>query len=48
MPYHVVVTRQVLLDGPMVFFATVALWLLVRYCVGHGAGGWSRPPPSWG
>ena len=36
MPYHVVVTRQVLLDGPMVFFATVALWLLARYCLGHG------------
>ena len=26
MPYHVVVTRQVLLDGPMVFFATLTLW----------------------
>lgn len=25
MPYHVVVTRQVLLDGPMTFFATAAL-----------------------
>ena len=24
--------RQVLLDGPMVFFATAALYLLVRYC----------------
>ena len=31
MPYHVVVTRQVLLDGPMVFFATLALYLLARY-----------------
>ena len=37
MPYHVIVTRQVLLDGPMVFFATLALWLLARYCVGQGA-----------
>ena len=37
MPYHVIVTRQVLLDGPMVFFATLALWLLVKYCVGQGA-----------
>lgn len=25
MPYHIVVTRQVLLDGPMTFFATLAL-----------------------
>jgi hypothetical protein len=25
MPYHVIVTRQVLLDGPMTFFATAAL-----------------------
>jgi 4-amino-4-deoxy-L-arabinose transferase-like glycosyltransferase len=31
MPYHVVVTRQVLLDGPMVFFATATLYLAVRY-----------------
>ena len=33
MPYHVVVTRQVLLDGPMVFFATLTLVLLVRFVV---------------
>src|SRR5215203_2627047 len=32
MPYHVTVTRQVLLDAPMVFFATAALYALVRYC----------------
>jgi hypothetical protein len=31
MPYHVVVTRQVLLDGPMVFFATLSLCLVVMY-----------------
>ena len=31
MPYHVVVTRQVLLDGPMTMFATLTLLLLVRY-----------------
>ena len=37
MPYHVIVTRQVLLDGPMVFFATLALWLLAKYCVDQGA-----------
>ena len=32
MPYHVTVSRQVLLDAPMVFFATAALYALVRYC----------------
>jgi len=26
MPYHVIVSRQVLLDGPMVFSATLALY----------------------
>lgn len=31
MPYHVVVTRQVLLDGPMTFFATLTVVLLVRF-----------------
>jgi hypothetical protein len=31
MPYHVVVTRQILLDGPMTFFATLTLVLLVRF-----------------
>ena len=31
MPYHVVVTRQVLLDGPMVFFASVTLFCLARW-----------------
>jgi 4-amino-4-deoxy-L-arabinose transferase-like glycosyltransferase len=36
MPYHVTVTRQVLLDGPMVFFATAALYFLARYCRGLG------------
>lgn len=48
MPYHVVVTRQVLLDGPMAFCATLTLYLLVRfaesgkarwlYTVGAGMG----------
>ncbi len=38
MPYHVVVTRQVLLDGPMVFFSTLALYLLARFATtGRGA-----------
>jgi hypothetical protein len=31
MPYHVLVTRQVLLDGPMVFFATLSLYLVIRF-----------------
>lgn len=35
MPYHVVVTRQVLLDGPMVLFATLALYCLVRFVEGQ-------------
>jgi 4-amino-4-deoxy-L-arabinose transferase-like glycosyltransferase len=31
MPYHVIVTRQVLLDGPMVLFSTLSLYCLARY-----------------
>jgi hypothetical protein len=31
MPYHVVVSRQVLLDGPMVFFATLTIYMLARF-----------------
>jgi len=31
MPYHVVVSRQFLLDGPMVFFATLTLYMLTRF-----------------
>ncbi len=31
MPYHVVVTRQILLDGPLAFFATLSLLLLAHY-----------------
>ena len=31
MPYHVVVTRQVLLDGPLVFCTTLTLYLLARF-----------------
>ena len=48
MPYHVVVSRQVLLDGPQTFFTTATLCLLVRfarsgrtrwlYCAGAGMG----------
>ena len=31
MPYLVVVNRQILLDGPMTFFATFGLYLMARY-----------------
>jgi 4-amino-4-deoxy-L-arabinose transferase-like glycosyltransferase len=31
MPYHVIVSRQVLLDGPMVFFATLTIYMLARF-----------------
>ena len=31
MPYHVIVSRQVLLDGPMTFFCTMTLYLMVRF-----------------
>jgi 4-amino-4-deoxy-L-arabinose transferase-like glycosyltransferase len=31
MPYHVLVTRQILLDGPMTLFATLALYAIARY-----------------
>ncbi len=30
MPYHVIVTRQLLLDGPMVLFTTLGLYCLIR------------------
>jgi len=32
MPYHVVVTRQILLDGALVFFSTTGLYFMARYC----------------
>ncbi len=31
MPYVVIVSRQVLLDGPMTFFATLTLYMLARF-----------------
>ncbi|MDX6644776.1 MAG: hypothetical protein QOK40_503 [Miltoncostaeaceae bacterium] len=31
MPYHVVVTRQVLLDGPLTLFATLTLYCIARF-----------------
>ena len=33
MPYHVVVTRQILLDGPLVLCSTLTLLLLARYAL---------------
>lgn len=33
MPYHVIVTRQVLLDGPMTLFATLGLYAVAKYAV---------------
>jgi len=35
MPYHVVVTRQVLLDGPMTLCATLTLLLTARFAATH-------------
>lgn len=37
MPYHVMVTRQVLLDGPMTLFATLTLCVLAQYANTHAA-----------
>ena len=31
MPYHVIVTRQVLLDGPMVLCSTLSLYMMARF-----------------
>jgi hypothetical protein len=36
MPYHVIVSRQVLLDGLMTLCATAALYCVARYCAGCG------------
>jgi hypothetical protein len=38
MPYHVVVSRQVLLDGPMAFFSTLSLYMLARLGKTHKIG----------
>ena len=35
MPYHVIVSRQVLLDGPMAFFATLTLLMLAKFGKTH-------------
>ena len=39
MPYHVVVSRQVLLDGPLVFCTTLTLYLFARFA--------STEHPAW-
>ena len=39
MPYHVIISRQVLLDGPMTFFATACL-LCLAYLGKTGRGQW--------
>jgi hypothetical protein len=39
MPYHVVVSRQVLLDGPQTFFLTLTLYFLVRFAI-HRRSAW--------
>jgi hypothetical protein len=33
MPYHVIVTRQILLDGPRTMMATITLYALARYAI---------------
>ncbi len=33
MPYHVIVSRQVLLDGPMTMFATLTLYTVAKYAL---------------
>jgi 4-amino-4-deoxy-L-arabinose transferase-like glycosyltransferase len=35
MPYHVIVTRQIILDGPMTFCATLSLYLVARFATSH-------------
>ncbi|MFI6099923.1 ArnT family glycosyltransferase [Lentzea sp. NPDC051213] len=36
MPYHVVVTRQVLLDGPLTFSAVLTAYCVTRFCLDGG------------
>jgi 4-amino-4-deoxy-L-arabinose transferase-like glycosyltransferase len=37
MPYHVLVTRQILLDGPMTLFLTLSLYLIARFAISRSA-----------
>ena len=40
MPYHVIVSRQIMLDGPMTFFATAALTCIAVAAGGSHRAGW--------
>ena len=48
MPYHVVVSRQVLLDGPMTLFATLTLVLFAFFLTTHEPRGCTPPVRPWG
>jgi hypothetical protein len=37
MPYHVLVTRQILLDGPQTLFLTLTLYLIARFAISRSA-----------
>jgi hypothetical protein len=37
MPYHVLVTRQILLDGPQTLFLTLTLYLLARFAISRSS-----------
>ena len=47
MPYHVIVTRQFLLDGPLTLLTTLTLYCLARW-KGIGTHGCTRRARSWG
>ena len=40
MPYHVIIGRQIMLDGPMAFFTTGALLCLALGAARHARAGW--------
>ncbi len=40
MPYHVIIGRQIMLDGPMAFFTTCALVCLALGAARHARAGW--------
>ena len=46
MPYHVIVGRQIMLDGPMAFFTTAALLCLASAPSATPAPAGSSPPAS--
>ena len=48
MPYHVIVSRQILLDGPQTLFTTVTLCLLIRFArSGRERSGSTRRRRAW-